>query len=214
MEKVKLSINDKLNVLWQDEQEIYKTTIQDMRGDFISISIPVNNGEYLTTRENQELYILRYDDNGDVYKFRCMIIKRTIDNNIPLYVLSKPYDIIKIQRRNYVRVKIIQLIKYLKIEDENSALKEDFFQKAILLDLSGGGMRIKVKEKCGLGESIAVSLKYNEINILVSGEIVRIETTDDNKFICGINFNNLDNVTREKIIKMVFHIMRRQRELT
>lgn len=212
MESLKLSINGRVDVLWEEEN-IYKSTIQEIEEDSFSITIPVNNGEYLTPHAGEKLELMCYDDGGNVYRFNCKVKGRNTDNNIPLYILSEPYDVSIIQRRNYVRVKIVQMIQYLKGSLEGENINSLKFSPAILLDLSGGGMKIKINEKPSLGEQLIAELKYNEYEALTKGKIVRIEKTEDNKYICGVNFDDLDNITREKIIKMVFTIMRKQREL-
>lgn len=212
MEEMKLGINCKIDVLWE-EKEIYKSIIQDNDDDSISISVPVKDGQYLTPYVGEVLEIMWYDGNGNVYKFKGKINARNIDNNIPLFVISKPYDIRKVQRRDYVRVKVIQMIEYIKGEIGTENIIESIFSPGILLDLSGGGMKVKIKEKINRGDYLVAMLKYKEIEILTRGKIVRVDKTDDNKYICGVNFDELDNNTREQVIKMVFAIMRKQREL-
>lgn len=212
MESLNLSINGKVEVLW-DEKSIYKSIIQEVEEDGFSITVPLNNGEYLTPHVGEKLELMCYDDSGNVYKFNCKVKGRNTDNNIPLYILSEPYDVSIIQRRNYVRVKIVQMIQYLKGSLEGENIDRLKFSPAILLDLSGGGMRIKVNEKPSLGEKLLGELKYNGDEALIKAKIVRVEKTEDNKYICGVSFDDLDNITREKIIKMVFTIMRKQREL-
>ena len=81
------------------------------------------------------------------------------------------------------------------------------------MDLSGGGMRIKVKEKLSFNDSIISNLNYENEKVVIKGRVVRIEKTEDKRYIYGIDFKDIDNSTREKIIRIVFKIMRKQREL-
>ncbi|GAB6167684.1 flagellar brake domain-containing protein [Clostridium carnis] len=211
--KLNIRVNNKVAILW--DEEIYKSVIQDINEKESLISIPVCNGIYLTMRDGDEVDQVYYDDKGNVFNYKCKVLGRVIENNIPFYKLGKPYDIRKIQRRDYVRVNVVQVINYIKEESLiRDFQKEEKFNPALLLDLSGGGMKIKIKEDISYGDSIVGNLIYQNEKIIIRGKIVRKEKTEDNRYICGIKFCDIDNGTREKIIKTVFTIMRKQRELS
>lgn len=209
MSKFKLVINSRIDVFVG--KAVYKTVIQDVLKDGFLISIPVNEGEYLMLNQHEEVELYNYVDDLSLYKLTCNIIGKVIDNNIPLYKVSLPKDIKKIQRRNYVRVNMLQPIKYVKGETNN--IKDGQMLPALLLDLSGGGMRIKLREELYSGDIIFAQLKSNELAINAKGKVVRKEKCNDGRFIYGISFWQLDNIERENIIRNVFKIMRKQREL-
>ncbi len=196
-------------------EQIYKTTTQDVQKDGFFISIPMVNNEYLTLDLNESIELVNYIDEKILYKIKCKVIGKKIDNGLSLYKMSLPHEAIKIQRRNYVRVDMIQTIKYFKssgneVEDEknkNRALP------ALLLDLSGGGMRIKIKEELMYGDTIIGILKSGELVTNIKGKVVRKEKSADNRYIYGINFWEIDDSVRESIIKDVFTTMRKQREI-
>ncbi|ASW43081.1 flagellar brake protein [Clostridium isatidis] len=208
MEKLKLEINNKLEVFY--DKKNYKSVIQDIREKEkeVLISIPVFDGEYLTLATGTIIEQIYYDNNGNVYQFKSKVLGRIKERNLSLYRLSSPYDIKKIQRRDYVRVNFVKAINYL-----HSNNIEEKYKKALLLDLSGGGMKMKVEEKLEKGDVIFSKIIYEDSIINVNGKVVRVERTDDNKFICGINFSDISEKTREEIIKIVFKVMRKQREL-
>lgn len=207
MEKLDLSVNTRVEVY--NNNIGFKSTVQDIRADGYVISIPTVNGEYLSIDIGEELELMVYADKGCVYSFNSKGIGRTIENKIPMYILSKPYNVNKIQRRDFVRVDTVQVIGYQKYTDDNGKYKE-----GLLLDLSGGGMRLKISEKLNYREKIKIRLKDDLNQLLVEGEIVRIQKTDDSRYIYGISFTEIDNITRERVIKNVFAIMRKQREIT
>ena len=148
MEKLKLEINNKLEVFY--DKKNYKSVIQDIREKEkeVLISIPVFDGEYLTLATGTIIEQIYYDNNGNVYQFKSKVLGRTKERNLSLYRLSLPYDIKKIQRRDYVRVNFVKIINYINAKD----IENEKYKKALLLDLSGGGMRIKVEEKLEKGE--------------------------------------------------------------
>lgn len=212
MTNLDITINSIVTILW--EEDMYKSSVQDITESEILITIPVNDSIYLTLNEGVEVEQFFYDKKGNFFTYKTKVIGRYTEKEIPFYRLSKPYDVKKIQRRDYFRVNIIQTINYIKeIDLQKDIRREENYEDALLLDLSGGGMRIKVKEKLSFNDSIISNLNYEDEKIVVKGRVVRIEKTEDKRYIYGIDFRDIDNSTREKIIKIVFKIMRKQREL-
>lgn len=209
---MELLINSMIDVLWEDNA--YKATIQDIKENEILTTIPVKDGIYLTLKNESEIEQVFYDDKGNVYKYKVKVIGRYIEKDISFYRVTKPYNIKRIQRRDYVRVNVVQVINYIKEIDFQKEIKtEDNYENALLLDLSGGGMRIKAKEKLANNDVIILSLKYEDEKMIMKGKIIRVEKTDDKRYIYGVSFIDMNNSTREKIIRTVFKIMRKQREL-
>lgn len=212
MAKLNLVINNKIEVTW--EKESYKSVVQDSTKKNLLISVPVNSGTYLTLKTNEEIEIVYYDDKANVFNFKCKIINRIVENGIPYYSTTLPYDVIRIQRRNHVRVSTVQVIKHIEKYNEETDVNElQKLYNCLLLDISGGGMKIKLKEKIEMNEKIVAKIGNEKEEFQVKGEIVRIDKTEDKRYIYGVSFFDLENRTREKIIKMVFEIMRKQREL-
>ncbi len=212
MENLDITINSIVTIVW--EEETYKSSIQDIREDEILITIPVNDGIYLTLNDGVEIEHFFYDKKSNFYEYKTKVLGRYTEKEIPFYRVSKPYDIKKIQRRDFFRVNVVQRINYIKeIDLQNDIITEENYENALLLDLSGGGMRIKIKEKLSYNESIISNLNYDNEKVVIKGKVVRIEQTEDKGYIYGIVFKDIDNSTREKIIKIVFKIMRKQREL-
>lgn len=209
MDKLKLEINNKIEVIYGEKN--YKSVIQDIREeeDEILISIPVLDGEYLTLVTGRVIEQIYYDNNGNVYQFKSKVLGRIKEKNLSLYRFSSPFDVRRIQRRDYVRVNFIKAINYLSSKD----IEKEKYKKALLLDLSGGGMKIKVDEKLDKNDLIFSKIIYDDSIIDVNGKVVRVEKTEDKEYICGINFSDIEERTREKIIRIVFKVMRKQREL-
>lgn len=221
MSNIKLEMNCVIDILF--ENNVYKSTIQDVKEEEFLIAVPVNDGIYLTLNEGDELQQIIYDGNGNVFGYKSKVLGRYVEEEKPYYRLSFPYSIIKIQRRDYVRVDIVQIINYVNEKEieadlkENSkkaeVIKKEKYKNAMILDLSGGGMRVKINDPIKLNDTIIASLKYEDDEIEVKGEVIRITKAEDRGFVCGVTFVNISNSTREKIIRTVFKIMRKQREL-
>lgn len=212
MKKFEVLINSRLEVKWGEG--IYKTRVQDSNNKNLLISVPVIRGSYLTLKTGEEIELVYYDDKANIFNFKCKVINRITENGIPFYSTTLPYDVVKIQRRNYVRVETVQVIKEIRKYDvKTKNVEGNKIFNALLLDLSGGGMRIKIKERLYEGDIIIAKIGNGDGELPIKGRVVRIDISDDRKYIYGISFLELDSRTREQIIGTVFRIMRRQREL-
>ncbi|WP_066872334.1 flagellar brake protein [Clostridium mediterraneense] len=202
MKRFKLEVNNNIEIY--EDDKVYKSRIQSVNDDEIYIDIPLHNNEYLILNKGDDIHLIKYGNEGSVYELSCKVIDRKIEGNIRLYRLSEPYDIKKIQRRNYVRVETIRGIKCFRKDEEFNAL---------ILDLSGGGMKIKSNKKLEIDEEIVSFVKTDDGKFMVKGKIIRVEETSFNQYSLGIEFVDIEERTREKIIKLVFSIMRKQMEL-
>ena len=197
MIKVDFKLNKKLEILI--DEKYFNSNVQDITDAYIAISIPTNAGEYVPLSKGAMIEVIYYEGK-DLYKFKSLIIGRKFEN-IPILLIAKPSEIKKIQRRRYVRIPLIKTAKYRNLKSESkissSIIKSDGSQylKAVLVDLSGGGMRVKLSEKIELNDFLLVSLTVNEEEILIVGQTKRIMKDDDGRFICGLSFEFLDSVT-------------------
>lgn len=215
MAELDLKINSRIEVILKDGE--YKCNVQDLTDKYIAITIPMKDRKYYPLDRGTMVSMLHYCGSV-LYKFECEVIGRKVDR-IPIIILGLPQNIREIQRRNFVRVSVIENIKcYLidkalidkKVEDLLKLKNETI--ESISLDISGGGMRIKCKLKLKYDDILLVSLPLTTENLLVKAKIVRIENQEDNINIYGLWFINLDEKLRDKIIKGIFQIMRERRK--
>lgn len=215
MKDIKFKINGKLEVKYQGE--VYKSSIQDTLEDCIVIGLPIKEGMYIPLGDGDRLQVIYYDEQC-VYDFETVVISRRTENGIPQILLAKPEDAKKIQRRQYVRVPIISYIQYIIVEAGMTAaavekkLKGKDVKKGILLDLSGGGFKLKAYEDLNVGDKIAAFLECEDIRVRVTGQVVRVENDGERKISCGFCFADMDYKSREKVIRIIFTIMRKQRK--
>jgi c-di-GMP-binding flagellar brake protein YcgR len=210
MIKVDFEINKKLEILV--DEKYFNSNIQDVTEEHIAISIPMNSDQYLPLPKGTIIEVIYYEEEN-LYKFKSVVIGRKFEN-IPILLIAKPREIKKIQRRKYVRVSIVNAVKYVNLKNapktDPKAVLNSEYSKAILLDLSGGGMRVKVSEKIKLNDYLLVSLTVDKEDILIVGQAMRIIKDDEGRFSCGLSFKFLDDSTRERIIKLIFKLMREQ----
>ncbi|MFT5871343.1 MAG: c-di-GMP-binding flagellar brake protein YcgR [Clostridium sp.] len=207
---VEFKLNKKLEILV--DEKYFNSNIQDVTAEYIAISIPTSGGAYIPLSKGTVIDVI-YCEEENFYKFQSSVIGRKFEN-IPILLISKPKEVKKIQRRKYVRIPLISTVKYKNIKNQPktkpSTVASSEYLQAILVDLSGGGMRVKVSEEIKLNDYLLVSLTVNSENILIVGQAMRIVKDDEGRNICGLSFEFLDNITRERIIKYIFQLMREQ----
>ncbi|WP_027624815.1 flagellar brake protein [Clostridium lundense] len=208
---VKFLVNRKVEIIMDDG--IYVSNIQDVEDEYAGISIPVKDGSYLPLKKGDRVEGVYYSGNG-LYKFYTVAVGRKIDR-IMMILLAHPEKFIKFQRRNYVRVPIVIKV-FCAILDKTINLNNitdnqfEFFD-AFSLDISAGGMRLSTDRDISIGDIIMITLPLKNEVINVKGKVVRVERARDRN-ICGIGFMDVDNKTVEKIIQLLFQIMREQRK--
>ncbi|MGH4125727.1 MAG: flagellar brake protein [Clostridium sp.] len=210
MIKVDFVINKKLEIFV--DEKYYNTNIQDLTEDYIEISIPMSAGQYVPLPKGAIIDVIYYEEEN-LYKFKSSVIGRKFEN-IPILIISKPVEIEKIQRRKYVRVPLIKTAKYKNLKNEPKinprTINESEYLKIVIVDLSGGGMKVRVAEEIMMNDFILLNLRVNNEDIHIVGQAKRIQKDDEGRFVCGLSFEFLDNLTRERIIKYIFQLMREQ----
>ena len=210
MHDFKLKINHRIEVVI--EEKAYKALIIDIQDDLLRINLPVNDGEYLMLSTNEKIEINSYSDDGGCFNFSARVISRGKENNIIYYKISKPFDIKKIQRRNFFRVELTDIIEYKKItmveEEKNLNIP---YKKGIMVDLSAGGLKLKTKDNIKKEDILLINVKLKKIQAELKCDIVRIENTADKEKLCGLRFIDITPAQSEFIVRELFKIMRRQR---
>lgn len=201
MSKFQLKINGRLEIKIDDV--LFNSTIQDVKEDSFLISMPMMKESYVKFENNEKLSIYYYFENTSLYKFESTVLGREKCGNMPLYKLTLPKEVVKIQRREYVRVNIMAPVEIIK---DNKKIN------GLLLDLSGGGMRIKTEEKLSKEEILEIKLKSSEFSneININGVVVRVNKDEEGKYVYGIRYYRIEEKVRENIIQTIFCIMRAQ----
>ncbi|GAA0724093.1 flagellar brake domain-containing protein [Clostridium malenominatum] len=200
---IKFTVNGKIEILMEDG--IYKSNIQDIYDDHIGISIPVKEGMYLPLKKGEKVEGIFYSYKG-TFKFHTVVVGRKIDR-IMMILIATPKNFIKIQRRNYVRVLTVSKAICSVIDSSEDA---QFFE-GFTLDVSAGGMKLSTTKELYSGDIIAISLTLKDEELHLKGKIIRVEK-EDKRNICGVAFIDVDNRTSEKIVRLLFQIMREQRK--
>lgn len=210
MEDFKLKINDRVEVI--KDEKAYKALIIDIREDFLTINLPVNDGNYLMLYPSEKIEMTSYLEDGRCFKFYSEVIIRGKENNILFYKISPPFDIEKIQRRNFFRVDLTNDIHYKKI---TLVEEEDYdtipYKRGLMVDLSAGGLKLKARDNISKDDLLLIKMKVNEVELELKCDIVRIENTADKEKLCGLRFIEISPAQSELIVRELFKIIRKQR---
>lgn len=210
MHKFDLEVNNRIEVVMKEKS--YKSLIMDIDEDFIVINLPVNDGEYLMLQEGEKVEMNSYAENGKCFNFFGNIISKGREGNILYYKLTSPYDIKDIQRRNFFRVSTVNFVEYKNITNMSEDVMEEIpYEKALMVDLSGGGIKLKLKGDVKKNDLLLIKIQIKGTEMILKGDIVRIENTADKEKLCGVKFLDVTQKQCDKIIEELFDIMRRQR---
>ncbi len=210
MNKLKLKVNDRVEVVYREKY--YKALIIDIDNESVRINIPVNDGTYLQLDRGTKVEVYSYIADGECYNYYCSVLSKGKEGNILYYKLSKPYNIVKIQRRDFFRVKMLEKLNYKNITGlGEEAIEDKKYSEGVMLDLSAGGAKIKIKEHLKKKDTLDIILRIEGLDFKLRGEVVRAESTADNERLCGIRFVNITQIQIDKIIAKLFEITRKQK---
>jgi c-di-GMP-binding flagellar brake protein YcgR len=206
-----LEINQKLEieVLSGTYQGNYLSKVADFIEAGIIITGLYREGAPLPIRLNQAVNVY-YTTDRAAYKFNSKILKRT-NEPIPLLLIESSDSVNRIQRRDYFRLDVTGKIDVYKMIDAKNYPKK--VSAARLLNISGGGIQIQLKNKFKKGEEILISLK----SILapkefIKSKIVRIHRENDEFYNYGVEFLEIEDEQREEIIQWIFAYQRKSRK--
>jgi len=186
------TINLRFKISTIREAEI-SSTIKNIEPDRISLNFPENKMElakYLC--EGKELEAVIYTDQG-IYVFDSIVIESPLEID---FVIELPEERTKIQRREYVRVPIRLSLNLFK---DNHKINTK------TVNVGGGGIRFIADREFKTGDIWGFSMPIPHWNDPVKGTGCILYTIKQEKSIVSvIKFLNIDEMYRNKIIKMCF----------
>ncbi|NIK12319.1 flagellar brake protein [Alkalibacillus almallahensis] len=215
-----LSVGKKLSietVKGEQIEEKLHSKVFDLTNDHVFIDYPVNQqtGRTHYFIENTKVRVSFVSDHEVVFQFYSEV-KRRKWQGMAVLELDYPQkdELMKIQRREYVRVNTNLDIALYPLDEEREPLI------SYTLDISGGGIAVKAHEiKFNEGEEldlmIVLPLEANQyIYLNAIGEVIRYSQMDGSSWKLSIKFNSIDDEKREAIIKFCFdQQLQRRRKL-
>ncbi len=210
-----IQLGDKVELLTEldkdGNQEHYFTSVQEIIDGELVISAPIVKGriEPLEIRRTYGMCI--YTHKG-LYRCEVELLSREKRDNLFLLTISLQSDLVKYQRRQYYRMDCI-------LEFSFKGIDTDEWYNAVILDISGGGIRFytkkELKEGDGIFNHIILNMGEREHNLFLGGKVVNVERhirDREIKYEVREAFDSIDEGDREIIIKYIFDEERRRRK--
>ncbi|NLM20978.1 MAG: pilus assembly protein PilZ [Peptococcaceae bacterium] len=196
-----------LEVSEGEYQGKYRTKIEEIGNNIISIGVPLVEGHFIPLREGTKLKVI-FTDESAAYAFSSTIVKR-ITSPIPTFFIEAPKKIRKIQRRQHVRVPVVQDLTYRIVDEEVDGKEDDGEEKkGFTQDLSGGGLLLKCSEELSPKTKIKIKMLIDTVQLEIPAVVIRSVKEDDNVYSVSVAFTDISERTRDKIIKYIFSIQR------
>lgn len=186
---------------------LYKTCVDEVGNKRISIFAPYHQSEVIPLREGNSVEIVFWDDAAS-YTMESVIVQR-IAVPVPIFVLEFSDDIQRVQRRNFVRVDAFYPVTFQVVE--KTGLSD--LKSGIMLDISGGGMRFQTREKLERGAILYAYLELPSGKLGTPARVCRIVPIEDTKkFTISVDFFQIAERDRDRVIRCVFDIQRDMRK--
>lgn len=138
-----------------------------------------------------------------LYHFTCIYQDKRL-KPLPVWIISLPFDVKRIQQRAFVRIDTKLKIQIQAVADSGETNSHNVFTK----DISGGGMQIVSKVPYAIGHKIFIAFELPELgSICTVAEVVRSvkQESEFDVFYIGLKFIDIPERERNKIIKYIFH---------
>lgn len=204
--------NQRLEILLMDgSTETYQSRIEEVGEDRLTLAMPMSKGRPILLYEGSS-FNGRMPCHGGMYVFASTFLDKAI-TPLPVWVVSLPRDVRKVQQRSFVRVsaRVETNITYVEPPAPGSAQAPT--ARTLQLetkDISGGGVGLISKVPLKHGQKVRLQLYLpvdgaeNRLELL--GSVSRCERpqADLPVFWLGIRYEDIQEADRQKIIRYVF----------
>lgn len=185
----------------------YKTHIDEVGEKILSVFAPIVQGAVVPLREGTPAKIIFWDEIA-AYEISTKIIQR-IAVPVAVLVLELPDDVRRVQRRNYVRVPAFYPVSFRSVTRQGLSDA----QKAEMLDLSGGGMRFQTNDPVEKSAILIANIALPSGPIQTTARVCRVEKdSESNKYSVSVDFYQIPERDRDRIIRCVFDLQRNARK--
>lgn len=182
----------------------------DEDSNMMEIHAPFSQGKIYAVQPNTKVDII-FSKENDMYMFRAEVIDRKIIEPIPMLWVKPESPIEKIERRSFFRMDCNLPVQIHVIDSTESNNKEETaFDKCYTRDISGGGICILADTEYAVGTKIKASIEL-ERPVCFTGVVVRctqIREKGKIMYEAGIEYKQIENREREKIISYIFETQR------
>ncbi len=234
--KKSISVGNKLDLVAAvknsetKEEKVYKSQILDIMDEHhFQIATPIEGFKVLLLPVGERFHMTIYA-GATLFTCQVRIKERYKVRNQYVMDVELVTPLRKNQRRAYYRLEYTKDMEYRRLLDDEEETEEQtlkiriyeedyFFDKGILLDLSGGGCRFVSKEPISVGERVIVKFpleeengKESELSLVAQAVSSRMMENQDRVYENRMEFVDIENAQREEIIKFIFEKERKNRK--
>jgi c-di-GMP-binding flagellar brake protein YcgR len=150
----------------------------------------------------------------NLYRFRAVVRDRGREGDLHFLLIEKQGGIVKIQRRSYFRLDVLMEVQYRPAPSAGEEQEADIpCRSTLATDLSGGGISLILEEKLERGSIVECRLFAGQPGeVCLRGRTARCDRMlrdSRYKYIAGIEFTDICDRDREKVIRYIFNEQRR-----
>lgn len=239
-DKIDIRILQQVEQNWEtgEKPPCYRSKVQDIleNGD-MEVEMPTEGGRNVSLPSGVRLEFVFYTKSG-MYRCVAYIKDRYIKDRLYLLLIELKTPLEKFQRREYYRFECAMEMLYQPIrkdevkiatieelkEHHRLTYPEEIFQKAIAVDLSGGGLRFICDEPAQKGDYLLLSLNLQGDSMVhlweVIGKVITCQQIENKserkdslkKYEYRTQFIMKNSREREMIIKYIFEQERKSRQ--
>lgn len=233
-DKIDIKLTHKVN---QEENggetaQVYQSSVSDYLSDTeLEILMPTKEGRVMLFQIGAELEFTFFTRHG-MYNARGIVSKRYRTDNLFLLAVVIRSELSKFQRREFFRIDCMIEIEYYKIREEVAELPTTAMLfaelldvqyigtsiKAMMHDISGGGLRFSCEDKLTEGEFLLFVIRLTndrmDETFYLVGQVIAADPNPQRKdlYISRAKFIFKDLKDREKIVRFVYDEERRIRK--
>ncbi|NMD43436.1 MAG: hypothetical protein GYA86_09030 [Firmicutes bacterium] len=212
-------INQPLEVFNPEQKIYYKSIIQELADDHIVIGIPLRLRRALNLAEGTAWdFRFTLEDSLCYFRSKCLGVKK--EGTLQLFRIARPRELKRVQRRQHYRFPCSLDAFYWVLSEPAGAPLEQAAElmgrpeKAVIVDISGGGLQLVTSRAFTVGSILLLALhlqsKKSKRIVYVQGRVIRLwpHRRVQTHFRHALEYADIPEPIRETIIKFIFVQMR------
>ncbi len=234
-DKVDIRLVQEINNPQIDEsmEKVYKSQVLDLCSNGnVEIAMPLDGTKVILLPLGVRFEFVFYS-KGALYSTVGQVVERYKKDNLFMLEVEIKSSMEKFQRREYYRYTCAMDVIFYQLTAEQASLdtidaiydslREDILEvqkkRGVIVDLSGGGVRMNSEYEFKPGDNILIELWLENDKVhkqcQIIGDIISCDRLDNRKeriFESRVKFRLANNKEREEIVQYIFEEERRKRQ--
>lgn len=203
-----LTVNQLVEIEVSSHGRVFRSRVEEVSAKGICLAVPMASGALVPLHIGEEIKV-NYVYKKEVHSFVTRVKGRRL-YPIPVLIVDHPREVVRIQRRNWVRLEVSLPVHFQLLQGHPGTVGE-----GSTIDISGGGVSLRTRvDWLKVNDTIRLWIQIPEREpFLCTGRVVRIshEGAGRNlRKIVAVQFKDIREGQRELLIAYIFE---KQREL-